>query len=501
MEIVACIVEETVSAVLKAMDRAAPSADMFELRLDHIENLDRSGLETLLSNPLRPCIVTNRLRSEGGLFHGSEADRLGLLKQALDFNPAMIDLELAAGEEAVREFTAIKGRSRLIVSFHDFDGTPELSALARILEKMKSLQADLAKIVTRVETPEETLRLKDLLAKAQAMDQPLAAFGLGPSGRLTRVLTPLWGSQLSYCSIAKGREAAPGQMTSTEMRRIYPDASVLSGLTGQTRLFGILGSPVGHSLSPVMHNAAFKHLGLDCFYLPLDVEDARLGLDTVRALNFQGLSVTSPHKIAVMPLLDEIENEDRILGAVNTIINRHGKYSGANTDWRGVVKALEERLPVAGKKAVVAGAGGAARAAVFGLTRAGAGVYITNRTEKKGRKLADELGAEFSPARELKSVGADILINATPLGMGALSGETPFPADLLRPETTVMDMIYHPPRTRLLREAEASGCPVVPGLSMLLHQAYLQFEAWTGRQAPAEIMKKAAEQAMKDNER
>lgn len=498
MRIIACIVEETIGEALKAMKKATPWADMFELRLDY---LNRPDLMALLSAPPRPCLVTNRIKSEGGRFRGTETERLAIIGDALALKPAMIDIELATDSTSIKELYSKKGPVKMVISHHDFDRAPELLALVDILERMNRLGADVAKIITRVQTPNEILRLRALLDRAGEMGQPLAIFGMGPLGRLSRVLTPLWGSALSYCSVHEGKEAAPGQMSGPELRRVFRNSGVADKVGDNTSLYGILGSPVSHSLSPVMHNEAFKHLGLDCFYVPVDIEDADLAMECVRTLGFKGLSVTRPHKVTTMAHLDEIDDNALTLGAINTVTHRDGKYLGSNTDLGGLIRSLEEHSSLYGKTVVVAGAGGAARAAVFGLVKAGAKVLIINRTEEKGRKLGSELGGEFCPAGELKFRSPDILINATPLGMAPYVEESPFPSELLNPKMLVLDMVYSPPQTRLLRDALEKGCKVIGGLSMLIHQAALQFETWTGLTAPIEIMGDAARFTFeKDNE-
>ena len=495
MQICASIIEDSTGKALASMKRAAGWADLLEIRLDYLESPD---LKALLTDPPRPVIVTNRCRAEGGEFKGSEADRLSILEKALAYGPAMMDLELSVGEEILHKFARQKGRTMLIVSFHDFNGTPPFSVLAERLKQMKAARGDVAKMVTRAESVEDVLTIKSLLDKAAEIDQPLAAFGMGPLGRFSRVLAPTWGSALSYAALGEGREAAPGQMTGFEMRRLFKKGADPAVLHGQSALYGVLGSPVGHSLSPVIHNAAFRHLDLDCFYVPVDIEDPDLAFNCVRALDFQGLSVTLPHKLSIMEDMDEIESSAETLGAVNTVNLLEGKYIGSNTDWLGLLKALEEHTTLRGKSVLLAGAGGAARAAVYGLTRAGARVTITNRTQEKGRQLASAFRAEFRPAEELKPVHADILVNATPLGMIALKDQTPFPAELFTSRMIVMDMVYAPSETRLLREAGQAGCRVVGGLSMLLNQAAFQFEAWTALPAPLDIMRTAAEKALEE---
>lgn len=495
MKICASIVEDSTEKVLASMNRAAGWADLLEIRLDHLEKPD---LAALLTDPPRPVIVTNRLESEGGKFRGTESDRLAILEKALQFKPAMMDLELSAGERVIGEFTRKKDGTRLIISFHDFKGTPDLSVLEDLLKRIKDVRGDLAKIVTRVGTAEDLLRLKSLLDKAAAIEQPLAAFGMGRLGRFSRVLAPIWGSVLSYAAIGAGKEAAPGQMTGFEMRRLFKKSENLVEIRGQAKLFGVLGSPVGHSLSPVIHNSAFKHLDLDCFYVPVDIDEADLAADCVRALDFQGLSVTRPHKVAIMAGLDEIEAPAEALGAVNTVTRMDGKYIGSNTDWLGLIRTLEEQTTLQGKSVLLAGAGGAARAAVYGLVKAGADVTVTNRTPEKGRKLSSEFNVGFCPQEELKSADAEILINATPLGMASMTDLTPFPAELLKSNLIVMDMVYTPSETRLLREARRAGCRVVGGLSMLLNQAAFQFQAWTALPAPLDVMRAAAERALEE---
>ena len=393
-----------------------------------------------------------------------------------------------------------KGRTELILSYHDFEKTPPLADLTAMLERMHDLGADMAKIIVKADSPEEVLSLKTLLNRARQMGQPLTAFALGPLSRLSRVLAPLWGSRIAYCSMGQGRESAPGQVTGPEMRRVFPRSIDLSFFNDRTELYGVLGFPVGHSLSPVIHNAALRRLDLNGFYIPIDIEDPALAWQAVEAFRFKGLSVTRPHKLAVLEALrnrgQTIEVEADRLGAVNTVHFRDGAYRALNTDVGGLIRALEEVVEPAGRSIIVAGAGGAARAALFGLSRIGARVSMTNRTEEKGRELAREFEAGFVTAGELKSQPADILINATPLGMAPWLDETPFPAEMLKPHITVMDMVYAPPETRLLREAREKGCRTVGGLSMLLHQAALQFETWTGREAPLGVMRQAAENAL-----
>lgn len=265
-----------------------------------------------------------------------------------------------------------------------------------------------------------------------------------------------------------------------------------------TALYGILGHPVGHSLSPAMHNAAFEALNINGVYLAFDVTDLKAAVQGIRALGIKGLSVTIPHKVAVMDLLDSIDPVAERIGAVNTIINRNGRLGGTNTDWLGAVKALEEKADIKGNSVLVIGAGGSARAICAGLVERGARVHIANRTEEKARELARQSGCTWSSLDNAGMVNADILVNTTPVGMRPDIDSMPVSPELLSDFSLVMDIVYAPIETKLLREAAKAGCRTINGLRMLLLQAVAQFELWTGRDAPLKIMEEALYQGFKD---
>ncbi|QTA81485.1 Shikimate dehydrogenase [Desulfonema limicola] len=267
-------------------------------------------------------------------------------------------------------------------------------------------------------------------------------------------------------------------------------------IDSKTNLYCVFGNPVSHSLSPVMHNSAFCHAGLNNVYLAFKINDIQAGIMAARAFNVQGISVTIPHKISIMPFLDEIDPGARRIGAVNTVVNKNGKLLGFNSDSLGAVAALEEKTDLAGKKTAILGAGGAARAIGFGVQEKGGHVSIINRSADKGRKLAHDLNAGFCPLSDFNSAGYDILINTTPLGMTPDIESMPVKPDTLKPGMTVMDIIYNPLETKLLKHAAAAGCKTIDGLSMFVYQGALQFELWTGEKAPVDIMKKTVKQAL-----
>ena len=261
-----------------------------------------------------------------------------------------------------------------------------------------------------------------------------------------------------------------------------------SALTATTKLCAIIGNPVEHSLSPLIHNAAFDHLNLNYIFLAFKVEHLREAVMGMRALSLTGVSVTIPHKVEVMDYLDDIEDVAQKIGAVNTIVNREGRLFGYNTDCSGAIKALEEKRELKNKKTVLLGAGGAARAIAFGLKEKGADLTILNRTLKKAEVLASELGCQYGGLELMESFKPDILINTTSLGMYPQVDATPVRKEFLK-GMLVFDIVYNPLKTRLIREAEQNGCATIMGLEMFINQAALQFELWTGKKAPVELMR------------
>jgi len=282
-------------------------------------------------------------------------------------------------------------------------------------------------------------------------------------------------------------------------------------ISGKTRVCGVIGDPIEHTMSPVMHNAAFKELGLDYLYVPLRVKREELGkaVESVRALNIRGLNVTLPHKVSIISFLDELDPLARKIGAVNTIVNDDGVLTGYNTDATGFLQALlEGGVEPKEKKVVILGAGGASRAISFILAERGAHLVILNRLLELdwAKELAQRVSKVF--AKEVKALelneknlemvleGADILINATSVGMSPDVDETPVPARLLKPGLIVFDIVYNPIKTRLLKEAETASAQTIGGLDMLAWQGAIAFEKWTGRKAPLDLMKKEAIKAL-----
>ena len=264
-------------------------------------------------------------------------------------------------------------------------------------------------------------------------------------------------------------------------------------------IFALFGNPVAQSLSPLMHNAAFAGMGIAVRYRAIRVDDAAEAARLIRELGLRGASVTIPFKESVLPYLDEVDQCAREIGAVNTIIHREGRLVGYNTDGPGLIRDLEEWIDIPGKSFAILGAGGAARAAVHALLRAGGIPVVFSRTEERGRTLAARFGCGWHPLSALGRVRADVLINTTPVGMFPDTDRTPLAGEDLIHFPQVMDMIYNPCRTRLIREAEAAGCRIRSGVGMFVHQGAEQIRLWTGQDPPRAIMRQTVLERLGEN--
>jgi len=461
------------------MARAAPLADLLELRLDGIACPD---LHALLADRPRPVIVTNRPVAEGGRYAGPERQRLALLEEAAALGAEYVDVELdAAG------LCDTRGACR-IISFHDFRGMP--ADLEVIHVRLRAAGADVAKVAVTARDICDNLPIFSLLRAAQKTSQPTIALAMGEHGQISRILGRKFGAFLTYAALEEGAGTAPGQITAARLR----DEFRYYKINVHTDIYGVIARPVAHSLSPVIHNAAFEALGINAVYVPFLVEDVPRFLAEFRALGVKGYSVTIPHKEAALSAADEADDLAREIGAANTIVRRGDLLCATNTDCAGALAALEEALAgdeLRGKSVILLGAGGAARAVAFGLRQRGARIVIVNRTFERGEELARDVGAEARHVEELPHLTADILINTTAVGMHPHTDISPVPREILRAGMVVFDAVYNPRETRLLREAKAAGCRVVYGDAWLLNQAALQFELWIGRPAPREVMARA----------
>ena len=490
----AVIAEPTVEAAQKAISRAAGIADLIELRLDYLGDFDftnPAALGPLLAGDHPPVIITCRSVEEGGKQAVDHPVRLKLLVEGARQFADYCDIEAAHYAQAANLSPDL---SRLIVSYHNFEETP--AALEAIYDRITALPAAVHKIVIHARTIADSLAVFRLLDRARSEGRKLIAIAMGEAGIVTRVLGPSRGSFLTYAALAPGRESAAGQLTCDELGELYR----VRHLSRDTVVTGIIGSPVGHSASPALHNRAFAALGLDFVYLPFEVGDveaffARFVRTATREIdwNLRGLSVTIPHKTAVIPILDELDATAREVGAVNTIVIDEGKLLGYNTDVEGAMVPLERAGSLEGESCAVIGAGGAARAIVYGLIKRGARVSLFARDAVRARALAERFGVGVFPLEAFSSCDAAVVINTTPVGMrGHDEGSSPVPRQSLRGRRIAYDLVYNPLETQFLIDARAEGCQTISGLEMLVAQAALQFELWTGRKPPIDLMRAAA---------
>ncbi|MGQ9552602.1 MAG: shikimate dehydrogenase [Anaerolineae bacterium] len=465
--------------VLNAVRQAAElGADLVELRLDLMPGFD---LETLLRGRPLPVIVTYRPKRAGGAYIGSEEERLATLRRAMALGAEYVDVE----PDVVHHLRGY-GSAKIIVSHHEFGATSP--PLRRMYDHLAATGADIIKVAVMAERIESNLAVFDLL---RTSDRPTIALAMGEAGVISRILAGRYNSFLTFAALDGTAPVAPGQIGLSDMLYLYR----VREISANTELYGVMANPVGHSMSPVIHNAAFKESGLDAVYLPLLVQEPVSFLRAFTPLGFKGYSVTIPHKQAVLVALDEVEPLAARIGAVNTVIAHNGRLLGYNTDVEGAIRSIEEALPegmsLAGSRALLIGAGGLARALAYGLTGKGVQLTIANRNIERARALAAEVGADYCSLADMPGVQVDLLLQTTSVGMYPNVDESIVPAGILRPGLVVYDAVYNPLETRLLREAAAAGCITVSGLGHFINQAARQFELWTGMAAPRQVMREA----------
>lgn len=495
------IIASTVEDALRDMAEASKLADIIELRLDYIKNPD---LGLFLRRRTRPVIFTNRPIREGGKFDGSEEERISLLKLAIQLQADFVDVEHDSIHHIGKDVLSRvhRGKTKLIVSYHNFRETP--GDIAAIYQRLSQSGADIVKIVTYANDISDNIRIYRLVQTARA---PLISFCMGEYGMMSRILYKRFGNYLTFASLRRGKESAPGQITVHELLDTYQALKQ----DKDTAIYGLIGNPVSHSIGPIIHNTLFKEMNFNSIYVPFKVDRVSDFIRDFRELDIKGYSVTIPHKEAVIPCLDVIDPIAKKIGAVNTIINRNGCLTGYNTDCRAAIDALktvyrETSCPIGSpekttavnndclkeKKVILLGAGGAARAIAFGLKEEGADITIVNRNHERAQSLAREVGCHSMSLDDLRVIDGDILVNATPVGMFPEVDKTPIVGKKLRPGTIVFDTIYNPAETKLMREAKAQGCKVIGGLPMFVYQAAAQFKLWTGEVPPLELIEKVA---------
>ena len=463
---------------------------LVELRLDYLQG--EVQVKRLLRDRPCPVIMTCRRKSDGGRWEHSEEARLTLLRTAIVEGADYVDLEddVAAG---IRRY----GVTKRIISHHDFQKTP--ADLTLLHKRLTSMDADVVKIAAMANHPTDNLRM---LQMVHASRLPTVGICMGDIGAPTRILGGRYGAPFTYATFNDDRVLAPGQIGWRQMREMYRYDSI----TAATRIYGVVADPVGHSLSPVVHNAALAAAGIDAVYVPFRVPAEQIDefLSAASRWPLSGLSVTIPHKESVLRHATAVDGLVQSIGAANTLSFTPAGIEAANTDATAAVESLAAALsrdeqPPEGtlgvKTAVVLGAGGAARAVAFGLKQRGVEVTVTSRTADRAKKIAAEVGCKAVEWAARHRMPSDCVVNATPVGMHPNVDETPYDKEHLRPYMVVFDTVYNPENTLFIKEARSVGCRTVTGVEMFVRQAAIQFRIWHDVEPPQQVMRDALKRA------
>ncbi len=465
----------TMAELRERRDRVS-QADLVELRVDSVRDPSAAGA---LAGRRMPVIFTCRAAWEGGGFKGSEEERKRLLGEAQHLGAEYIDIEMRAG---FTDLVSERGGKGIVLSLHDFDVVP--ADLAGHVAAMRATGAEVVKVAAMARRLTDCLLLKQV---ASHSGSSTVVIGMGEAGLATRILPSRFGSCWSYT----GDGAAPGQIPAVQMIEQFSFRSIAE----RTALYGVVGRPVAHSLSPVLHNAAFRATRLDAVYLPLAAADFNDFRRFAEEMRLEGASVTAPFKADAFECAHESDPVARRVGAVNTLQRRGDHWIGCNTDVEGFLAPLAAAIPLRGARASVMGAGGSARAVCEALASAGARVTVCARRTAQARALAQLTNATVGGWPPIPG-SWDLLVNTTPIGTSPALDDTLLPDGPFTGQL-VYDLVYNPPETRLLRDARAAGCRTIGGLDMLIAQAQRQFEWWTGLRVPERVMRGAALDALR----
>ena len=468
---------------------AERKAELVELRLDWLRK--KPDVDSLLQDRPTPVVVTCRRQEDKGRWTRPEEDRQRVLRQAIINGAEYVDLE-----EDIAASVPRYGDTKRIVSYHNFEETPiELYA---IYERMKRCDPDIIKIVTMANRPADNVRLLELVKSA---DVPTTGFCMGEYGTISRILCGRMGAPFTYAGFSREREMAPGQLTYAETRNLYR----FDKITDSTRIFGVVGDPIAHSQSPLLHNAAFRKVEFDGVYLPLRIPDGNLQetLEEFEQLDISGYSVTIPHKLAALEFAEHPDIQSDVIGASNTLFRKDGAWHCTNTDYDAIVDTVEDALNGEGARrsslkdarVVILGAGGVARAAVAAMLNKGAIVTICNRTPAKAKALAEEFGCMSTVWANRGAEQCDVLINCTSVGMHPNVDDSPYEQHWLHERMLVFDTVYTPENTLLLKHARMRGCATATGVEMFVRQGARQFQIFTGQEPPMDYMIETLRQA------
>ncbi|HYG76176.1 MAG TPA: shikimate dehydrogenase [Planctomycetota bacterium] len=449
---------------------------LVELRLDFYSDLSSEALDRALNRFSPSCVVTCRHPDEGGKNPAlTNEQRLQFLQQAANRGVMYVDIEARTPRSNFDKKT-----STLVVSAHDFTAAPE--NLLRSQPGKQVGKDDVEKIACMPVKPDDQLLLMRTLRERIGANWHGLLLGMGEAGLWTRILAPLFGAPFTFARGEGAPGTAPGQPTCRELDELYRVRQMRTGWP----IYGVIGNPIGHSLSPLLHNTAFRELNMDGVYVPLKVEgDPVAFVKTFGDIGLRGVSITIPHKEANWSAIAEIDELARNIGAVNTLSFRDGRWHATNTDASGAVDSLEAVSgSLRGKRVAILGAGGAARAVAYGIRERGGEILIANRTRERAEALAKAVAAGVITPDALTSSRIDVVVNTTSVGMHPKVGESPLEKEQIPQGSIVFDTVYNPLRTKLLTLAEERGCRTLGGAEMFIGQGVRQFELWTGRKAP-----------------
>lgn len=481
---------ETCKLLEHARREAEEGETFFEFRLDYLQRPEEGVgaiRDFLKEHPECSILATCRRRQNHGRFNGAVEEQLRILEAASQAGAKAVDLEIESAEAGVSLLPALHSKVKVVLSYHNFEGTPPTEP---IFKRMLRYPADTYKIVTTARKPSDICRVLSL-AKSHPRTQTVV-LSMGEIGFPSRVLSPVFGGAFTYAAPCTAEGTAGGQVSARVLRHLYR----LDKLSRSSKVYGVVADPVGHSISPAVHNRAFQSRRVDAVYLPFLVPPTHLRDFMLMAgkLPVAGFSVTIPHKEKVLRYLDAVDPLARRIRAVNTVWRKAGKWRGMNTDAPAVIAPLARHLKLAKASALLIGSGGAARSAAFALVDAGARVSVVGIQLDRVRALARACGGQMLLQEQLGNLHFDAVVHATPLGMSPRVDECYFQDRI--PADVVLDMVYNPLETLLIRRAREQGKAVIPGLQMFLEQAARQFEAWTGESAPRAVMEKAALEAL-----
>ncbi|MGB8030210.1 MAG: shikimate dehydrogenase [Terracidiphilus sp.] len=487
----------TPAELISRAETALKDSAFIEFRLDFLPKPAAvlPDLKSLLTRRRdMTAIATCRRKPAGGKFTGSLNAELEILLKAAETGCQIVDLEVDSAEQCTRsqlaKFRAAlrAADASLLISSHDFTRTRRPDGLNQTAQRIAAFEPDFVKVVTTARTLTDNLSVLQMI-EDQSLNAHIVGIAMGEEGLISRVLSPRAGAAFTFASSADGAETAAGQVPARTLLDLYR----LEQIDQATRIFAVAGNPIAHSLSPLMHATAFRRENVNAVMLPLKVRTLDDLLTVVRDLPLDGVAVTMPLKQEVLPHLANMDPLTGRIGACNTLrTGADGKLYGFNTDVAGVVRPLERRMRLQGARILILGAGGAARAAVFGLVEQGAEVYIVNRTHEKAVALARKAKAHVLRQGLLAKTRFDAIVNTTPCGMTGIKQQLPLKESELN-ASLVFDLVYTPLETPLLKLAKARGLAIISGLEMFVQQGARQFEIWTGKPAPESEMLHAVE--------